>query len=89
MIPQEYFAIFTEEELTTILEGEKSTLVGNNTHVDIDVDDWRRNTVYTGEFSNTHPVVECFWKILQTWSTKQRSLLLAFATGYMYPPVLD
>lgn len=49
--------------------------------------DWRRNTVYTNEFHDEHPVVQAFWSIVSAWSTRQRSLLLCFATGYAYPPV--
>lgn len=49
--------------------------------------DWRRNTVYTSEFHDQHPVVQAFWSVVGAWSTRQRSLLLSFATGYAYPPV--
>lgn len=78
VIPQDYFAIFTESELQQILEGEKT----------IDVADWRANTVYTNEFHDKHPVVEAFWRIVARWSRERQSLLLCFATGYCYPPVV-
>lgn len=55
----------------------------------IDVSDWRAHTVYTNEFSDSHPVVQSFWNILNSWTTENQSLLLAFATGYSYPPVLS
>ena len=87
VIPQIYFSIFTESELATIIEGEKGIVFLNESCVVIDVDDWRRNTVYTNEFYNNHPVVNNFWEILRGWKNEQRSLLLAFATGYSYPPV--
>ena len=51
------------------------------------MEDWRRNTVYTNEFHDEHPVVQAFWSIVGSWSARQRSLLLCFATGYAYPPV--
>lgn len=77
VIPQEYFSIFTESELKTVLEGEKK----------IDVNDWRHNTVYTNEFCDQHPVVNAFWRIVSRWSCERQSLLLCFATGYRFPPV--
>ena len=77
VIPQEYLAIFSEQELKLILEGEPV----------IDVDDWKRNTVYTNEFFDQHPSVIAFWTILKRWNTQQQSLLLRFATGYCNPPV--
>ena len=77
-IPQDYFAIFTESELQQILEGEKT----------ISVADWRANTVYTNEFHDKHPVVEAFWRIVSRWTCERQSLLLCFATGYCYPPVI-
>ena len=55
--------------------------------IEIDVEDWRRNTVYTNEFYDHHPQVEAFWSIVTSWTPEQQSLLLCFATGYSYPPV--
>ena len=87
VIPQEFLSIFTEDELTTMLEGEKSAFLVGVSFIEIDVHDWRQHTVYTNEFSNTHPVVQSFWATLECWDTQQQSLLLSFATGYAYPPV--
>ena len=30
---------------------------------DIDVNDWKRNTAYRGEYNPNHPVIVNFWKV--------------------------
>ncbi len=47
--------IFDEEELELILGGNPN----------IDIEDWRANTVYSGEYNEKNNVIVWFWEILE------------------------
>lgn len=53
IIPSNLLKIFDENELELLMCG-----LG-----DVDVNDWRRNTNYKGEYTNTHLVIQWFWKV--------------------------
>lgn len=53
LIPQNMLQIFDENEVELLLCGLQ----------DIDVNDWKRNTVYKGEYNPNHPVIINFWKV--------------------------
>lgn len=51
---------------------------------EVDVDDWRGSTTYHGvyaELGHQHPVIQQFWRVVQSWTNHQRSVLLQWATG--------
>ena len=31
----------------------------------VDVDDWRKNTIYRGEYHDQHNTIQWFWKVSQ------------------------
>ena len=33
---------------------------------DVDVDDWRKNTIYRGEYYDQHTTIQWFWKVSKT-----------------------
>ncbi|OMJ89469.1 hypothetical protein SteCoe_8368 [Stentor coeruleus] len=47
----------------------------------IDVKEWRRFSLYKGEFSERHVVVRWFWDVLEDFSQKELRDLLTFVTG--------
>ena len=56
---------------------------------DVDVDDWRCHTTYTGAFAarkESHPVVGWFWELVEDLSPARRARLLQFATGSAHVP---
>lgn len=63
-------------ELATMLAGE----------TDVDVGDWRANAAYQDGLNETTHVVKCFWEAVGRMDAKERSQLLAFATGLPQPP---
>ncbi|XP_013408033.1 E3 ubiquitin-protein ligase HACE1 isoform X2 [Lingula anatina] len=69
-IPQSLVQMFDEYELELMLSGLP----------EIDVDDWKANTVYNGcdEESN---VVKWFWEEVATFTQHENALLLQFVTG--------
>lgn len=81
LIPEPLVSIFDPEEIELVMCGEKM----------IDVQDWKRNTEYTGEFQDLgeyHPVCCWFWDIVENYFDQEtRVLLLKYATGTSSVPV--
>ncbi|KAK6170136.1 hypothetical protein SNE40_018604 [Patella caerulea] len=69
-IPYGLVQLFNEYELEILLSGSP----------EIDLDDWRKNTVYTG-FTEDTPLIQWFWQILSDMTHEDRVLLLQFVTG--------
>ncbi|KAJ2803862.1 ubiquitin-protein ligase (E3) [Coemansia guatemalensis] len=59
---------------------------------DIDIVDWQRNTVYSGEFAregHSHRVVQDFWHVVtEDLTEEERRKLCGFATSCERPPLL-
>ncbi|XP_064620159.1 E3 ubiquitin-protein ligase NEDD4-like isoform X3 [Lineus longissimus] len=77
LIPQNMLQIFDENEVELLLCGLQ----------DIDVNDWKRNTVYKGEYNPNHPVIINFWKAVYSFNNEMRSRLLQFVTGTSRVPM--
>ena len=48
---------------------------------DIDVNDWKKNTKYRGEYNPNHPVIVNFWKVSVVRGMKlgKKNFLLSFS----------
>lgn len=64
-------SIFDARELELVIAGT----------ADIDVKDWRANTDYRSGYHDKHPVIQWFWKALDSVNNEQRLRLLQFVTG--------
>ena len=53
LVPQNLLAIFDANELELLLAGLQ----------DVDVNDWKRNTAYRGDYNPNHPVIVNFWRV--------------------------
>lgn len=49
--------------------------------LELDLNDWRTNTIYKGGYSDCHIVVEWFWEVIETMTNQERFDLLLFVTG--------
>jgi len=47
----------------------------------INLDDWKRNTEYKGEYNANHTIIVWFWKILSQLNQDKLSKFLHFCTG--------
>jgi len=47
----------------------------------INVEDWKNNTEYKGEYFPNHTIILWFWKILSTMNQEDLSNLFYFCTG--------
>ncbi|KAI8050799.1 HECT-domain-containing protein [Syncephalis plumigaleata] len=54
----------------------------------IDVEDLRHNTVYGGDYHDKHPIIQRFWRVVDSFDDEQRRKLLRFATSCSRPPLL-
>lgn len=74
IIPEPLLTIFDFQELELLMCGMP----------EIDIDDWREHTEYSGEFEYTfgdHPVCHWFWEVVCELDRETRARLLQFATG--------
>ncbi|KAM3187171.1 hypothetical protein ACTXT7_002825 [Hymenolepis weldensis] len=77
LIPLETLQLFDANELELLMCGLQ----------DINVHDWKANTLYKGEYHANHPVIVNFWKTLYTFTNELRSRLLQFVTGTSRVPM--
>lgn len=68
--PQSLVSIFNDHELELLISGLP----------EIDVDDLRANTEYSG-FTAGSPVVQWFWEVVREMDAEQLALLVQFVTG--------
>ena len=64
---------------------EMELLIGGNPFLNIE--DWRANTTYSGEYHEKHRVVSWFWEILEKLTQEQLRKLLVFCTGMPRVPL--
>lgn len=63
--------IFTIDEFNFMLSGQN----------EIDLKDWKENTIYKGNFNENHPVIKLFWECIEALNKFQLEKLLEFSTG--------
>ena len=77
LIGQEVQGIFSVEELKFLLSGQD----------DIDLNDWKENTLYKGEFNQDHPIIKLFWEKISTLNKNEIIKFLEFSTGTGSVPI--
>lgn len=74
VIPEPLLTVFDYQELELLMCGMPQ----------IDMEDWKENTMYSGEFSDTGPdndAVFWFWEVVDDFDQEMRARLLQFVTG--------
>ena len=69
--------IFSVEELNFLLSGQEN----------IDINDWKENTIYKGCYNQNHPVIKMFWEKIGTMNKKEIIKFLQFSTGSGSVPI--
>nr|NP_001261991.1 Nedd4, isoform M [Drosophila melanogaster]AGB94684.1 Nedd4, isoform M [Drosophila melanogaster] len=77
IIPLNLIKIFDEHELELLMCGIQN----------IDVKDWRENTLYKGDYHMNHIIIQWFWRAVLSFSNEMRSRLLQFVTGTSRVPM--
>lgn len=79
LISPSWLKLFNASEFNQLLSG------GNH---DIDIDDLRKNTRYTGGYTEGSRTVKLFWEVFANFEPKERCLLLKFVTSCSRAPLL-
>ncbi|XP_058975472.1 E3 ubiquitin-protein ligase Nedd-4 isoform X13 [Musca domestica] len=77
IIPLNLIKIFDEHELELLMCGIQN----------IDVKDWRENTLYKGDYHQNHIIIQWFWRAVLSFPNEMRSRLLQFVTGTSRVPM--
>ncbi|XP_014243563.1 E3 ubiquitin-protein ligase Nedd-4 isoform X2 [Cimex lectularius] len=77
LVPLNLIKIFDENELELLMCGIQN----------IDVKDWKTNTVYKGDYHPNHITIQWFWRVVLSFSNEMRSRLLQFVTGTSRVPM--
>jgi hypothetical protein len=77
VVPREVGMLLSARELELVLFGAP----------DIDVNEWRRSTVYRGALEESSDVVQMFWAEVEGWPVEKRARLLQWCTGSTRVPV--
>ncbi|CAH9121740.1 unnamed protein product [Cuscuta epithymum] len=76
LISRDLISIFNDKEFELLISGLP----------DIDLDDMRANTEYSG-YSAASPVIQWFWEVVQSFSKEDKARLLQFVTGTSKVPL--
>lgn len=79
LISPSWLKLFNASEFNQLLSG------GDH---DIDVDDLRKHTQYTGGYSEGNRIVKLFWEVFAGFEPKERCMLLKFVTSCSRAPLL-
>lgn len=79
VINLEWLRMFDHNELQVLISGAL---------IPVDLEDLRRNTNYSGGFTEDHPCIESFWRVVSQFSDTQKRQLLKFVTSCSRPPLL-
>ncbi|VVD01449.1 ubiquitin-protein ligase E3C [Leptidea sinapis] len=79
VINSEWLRMFSCRELQRLISGAE---------VAIDLDDLKKYTHYGGRFTEDHPTIKIFWKVVSDFTDDQRRQLLKFVTSCSRPPLL-
>jgi len=77
LVPLNLIKIFDEHELELLMCGIQN----------IDVKDWKQNTLYKGDYHPNHIVIQWFWRVVLSFTNEMRSRLLQFVTGTSRVPM--
>ncbi|XP_021934892.1 E3 ubiquitin-protein ligase Nedd-4 isoform X2 [Zootermopsis nevadensis] len=77
LVPLNLVKIFDEHELELLMCGIQN----------IDVKDWKQNTLYKGDYHPNHIIVQWFWRVVLSFNNEMRARLLQFVTGTSRVPM--
>ena len=69
--------IFSIEEFDFLLSGQTK----------IDLEDWKKNTIYKGYYNELYPTIENFWEVLKELKQEELLIFYKFCTGCSRIPI--
>lgn len=79
IVPSELIRLFSHDELQLLISGKGGK---------IDLDDWRRNTRYSGGYNEDTPVIKWFWTAVSELEAEEQAKMLQFVTSSPRAPLL-
>lgn len=79
VINLDWLRMFDHDELQVLISGAL---------VPVDLEDLKRNTNYTGGFTEGHPCMSSFWRVVNQFTDTEKRQLLKFVTSCSRPPLL-
>ncbi|CAN8066881.1 unnamed protein product [Agarophyton chilense] len=79
VVPSHFIRLFSHEELQLLICGKTGQ---------IDLEDLRRNTNYSGGYDEDTPVVRWFWEVMEELNPEEQSKMLQFVTSSPRAPLL-
>lgn len=79
IVPSELIRLFSHDELQLLISGKRGK---------IDLDDWRRNTRYSGGYNEDTPVIRWFWTAVSELEADEQAKMLQFVTSSPRAPLL-
>lgn len=79
LIDLDWLRMFDPRELQILISGAPTL---------IDIDDWRRHTLYANGYADDCEVVKTFWRVAGKFDEDKKRKLLKFATSCSLPPLL-
>ena len=77
LLGNDVHGVFSVEELNFLLSGLD----------DIDLNDWKENTIYKGVYNENHPIIKLFWEKLGSMKKNEIIRFLEFSTGTGSVPI--
>ena len=77
LVGKEVQGVFSVEELNFLLSGQD----------EIDLNDWKENTIYKGNYNQNHPMIRMFWDKLSSMKKNEIIKFLEFSTGSGSVPI--
>ena len=84
-IQEGIFKIFEKDKINVFTSNELELMVNGRPFIDLE--EWQEFTLYKGAYNKDHIVIKWFWEILSTFTQKELSNLLLFATGASRVPL--
>ncbi|XP_062335188.1 ubiquitin-protein ligase E3C isoform X1 [Osmerus eperlanus] len=75
----EWLRMFDQQEIQVLISGAR---------VPICLDDLKKFTNYSGGYTATHPVIQTFWEVVESFTDEEKRKLLKFVTSCSRPPLL-
>lgn len=79
VVPSQFIRLFSHDELQLLISGKGGK---------IDLEDWRRNTRYSGGYSAETPVIQWFWIAVEELTAEDQAKMLQFVTSSPRAPLL-